>query len=198
MSGGSMNYLYILVRDAEFHTHSPERKAFREHLMLVANALRAIEWNDSGDGDDQEVHNIMACISLSVSENDMLRAENARLRADVPVYSSEIERLRGEMPVAESLRVDAKCAEIERDEARAVVWKQAKDNADLRAEVERLREVLEVVRIDGPDAQSLVWLSFSREGGVRVSFVVGHKERMVSQALLEFEQIRRKALETKP
>jgi hypothetical protein len=69
----------------------------------------------------------------------MLRAENARLRADVPVYSSEIERLRGEMPVAESLRVDAKCAEIERDEARAVVWKQAKDNADLLAEVERLR-----------------------------------------------------------
>jgi hypothetical protein len=85
MSGGSMNYLYILVRDAEFHTHSPERKAFREHLMLVANALRAIEWNDSGDGDDQEVHNIMACISLSVSENDMLRAENARLRARVEV-----------------------------------------------------------------------------------------------------------------
>lgn len=142
MSGGSMNYLYILVRDAEFHTHSPERKAFREHLMLVANALRAIEWNDSGDGDDQEVHNIMACISLSVSENDMLRAENARLRADVPVYSSEIERLREEMPVAESLRVDAKCAEIERDEARAAVWKQAKEIADLRAEVERLREAL--------------------------------------------------------
>jgi hypothetical protein len=139
MSGGSMNHLYHLVRDAEFDAHSPEREAFRKHLALVANALRSIEWNDSGDGDDQEVHNIMACISLSVSENDMLRAENARLRADVPVYSSEIERLRGEMPVAESLRVDAKCAEIERDEARAVVWKQAKDNADLLAEVERLR-----------------------------------------------------------
>jgi hypothetical protein len=112
MSGGSMNYLYILVRDAEFHTHSPERKAFREHLMLVANALRAIEWNDSGDGDDQEVHNIMACISLSVSENDMLRAENARLRADVPVYSSEIERLRAERDEArayiESRRREAK------------------------------------------------------------------------------------------
>ena len=159
MSGGSMNYLYILVRDAEFHTHSPERKAFREHLMLVANALRAIECNDSGDGDDQEVHNIMACISLSVSENDMLRAENARLRADVPVYSSEIERLRWEMPVAESLRVDAKCAEIERDEARAVVWKQAKDNADLRAEVERLREIIRTIRarcveLDDGDAVS--------------------------------------------
>lgn len=68
----------------------------------------------------------------------------------------------------------------------------------LRAEVERLREVLKIVRINGPDAQGLVWLSFSREGGVRVSFAVGHKEQMVSQALLEFEQIRRKALEVKP
>jgi hypothetical protein len=43
----------------------------------------------------------MACISLSVSENDMLRAENARLRADVPVYSSEIERLRARVAVLE-------------------------------------------------------------------------------------------------
>ena len=80
MSGGSMNHLYHLVRDAEFHAHSPEREAFRKHLALVANALRSIEWNDSGDGDDQEVHNIMACISLSASENDMLRAEVERLR----------------------------------------------------------------------------------------------------------------------
>lgn len=82
MSGGSMDYLYILVRDAAFHTHSPERKAFREHLTLVASALRSIEWNDSGDGDDQEVHNIMACISPSASENDKLRAEIGRLRAE--------------------------------------------------------------------------------------------------------------------
>ena len=71
-------------------------------------------------------------------------------------------------------------------------------NSREAAEVERLREVLKIVRINGPDAQGLVWLSFSREGGVRVSFVVGHKEQMVSQALLEFEQIRRKALEAKP
>lgn len=51
---------------------------------------------------------------------------------------AEVERLRWEMPVAESLRVDVKCAEIERDEARAAVWKQAKEIADLRAEVEQL------------------------------------------------------------
>jgi hypothetical protein len=76
------------------------------------------------------------------------------------------------MPVAESLRVDAKCAEIERDEARAVVWKQAKDNADLRAEVERLTRELNEARaalkasscaypdcVDlGPDGKCTKWL----------------------------------------
>jgi hypothetical protein len=38
--------------------------------MLVAKALRSIEWNDSGDGDDDEVPNIMACIS----KTDVLKA----------------------------------------------------------------------------------------------------------------------------
>lgn len=98
MSGGSMDYLYLRVREAEFHINSPERAAFRRHLMLVANALRSIEWNDSGDGDDQEVHNIAACISLSASENDKLRAENERLRA-------EVERLRADATHKELRRV---------------------------------------------------------------------------------------------
>lgn len=70
MSGGSMNYLYSVVRDVTFDTYSPERKAFRKHLMLVAKALRSIEWNDRGDGDDDEVPNIMACIS----KTDVLKA----------------------------------------------------------------------------------------------------------------------------
>ena len=70
MSGGSMNYLYSAVRDVTFDTYSPERKAFRKHIMLVAKALRSIEWNDSGDGDDDEVPNIMACIS----KTDILKA----------------------------------------------------------------------------------------------------------------------------
>lgn len=77
-------------------------------------------------------------IRMSGSASDyLLEAENEikRLRA-------EVERLRWEMPVAESLRVDVKCAEIERNKARDVVWKQAKENADLRAEVERLRAAL--------------------------------------------------------
>ena len=63
MSGGSMDYLYFRVEDAVFATHSPERRAFRKHLHLVAKALKSIEWNDSGDGDDEEIRNIMACVS---------------------------------------------------------------------------------------------------------------------------------------
>lgn len=70
MSGGSMDYLYARVRDVRFATNSPERKAFWRHLILVAKALRSIEWNDSGDGDDEEIANIMACVSRA----DVLRA----------------------------------------------------------------------------------------------------------------------------
>ena len=63
MSGGSMDYLYLRVMDVTFDTYSPERRAFRKHLHLVAKALKSIEWNDSGDGDDEEIRNIMACVS---------------------------------------------------------------------------------------------------------------------------------------
>lgn len=63
MSGGSMDYLYSRVRYAEFTTETPERKAFAEHLQLVADALRAIEWVDSGDwGPGDENEPIRACL----------------------------------------------------------------------------------------------------------------------------------------
>lgn len=62
MSGGSMNYLYRSVKDADFRTDTVLRRAFRAHLNTVANTLRAIEWNDSGDGDDREDDLIRECI----------------------------------------------------------------------------------------------------------------------------------------
>lgn len=66
MSGGSMDYLYAKVLDAEFSTHgNPLRKAFKEHLEKVAKALHDIEWVDSCDkakGEDEEA--ILACISV--------------------------------------------------------------------------------------------------------------------------------------
>lgn len=57
MSGGSMDYLYCKVQDAEFRADSPLRRAFRAHLQLVAKALHDIEWVDScdyGKGDEEE------------------------------------------------------------------------------------------------------------------------------------------------
>lgn len=63
MSGGSMNYLYSSVEYAEFKTDTVLRKAFRKHLLLVAGALRSIEWNDSGDGCSREEERIRACLA---------------------------------------------------------------------------------------------------------------------------------------
>ena len=63
MSGGSMDYLYSKLENAEFSLNTPERKAFAKHLELVAKALHDIEWVDScdyGKGDENEA--IRACI----------------------------------------------------------------------------------------------------------------------------------------
>lgn len=64
MGGGSMGYLYAHVRDVTFTESTPERRAFRKHLRLVADALRYIEWADSGDhpSDSEEVAVITACL----------------------------------------------------------------------------------------------------------------------------------------
>jgi hypothetical protein len=62
MSGGSMDYLYAAVEDANFEPTTVLRRAFKKHLHKVAKALRAIEWNDSGDGDDNEDEYIDNCL----------------------------------------------------------------------------------------------------------------------------------------
>ena len=66
--GGSMDYLYRKVMDAEFDEDTPERKAFAAHLKLVAKALHDIEWVDScdyGPGDENE--SIRACLAGTVT-----------------------------------------------------------------------------------------------------------------------------------
>lgn len=62
MSGGSMDYLYFKVQDADFTENTMLRRVFRVHLQKVAAALRAIEWHDSGDGGDNEDALILAAI----------------------------------------------------------------------------------------------------------------------------------------
>lgn len=63
-----MDYLYSRVRDgihAIRHPWTPERRAFVAHLERVAKALHAIEWNDSGDGADDENELIRDCLADS-------------------------------------------------------------------------------------------------------------------------------------
>ncbi len=58
MSGGRYNYAYSRFEDYAYdlapNAKTPERKAFLRLLNIVAAAARAIEWNDSGDGDNRE------------------------------------------------------------------------------------------------------------------------------------------------
>jgi hypothetical protein len=60
MSGGAYNYAYYrieeLAGDISRNAKTPERKAFVSLLIKVAKAAKAIEWNDSGDGDSSEEH----------------------------------------------------------------------------------------------------------------------------------------------
>jgi hypothetical protein len=63
MSGGSMGYLFEKVRDADFALKTAERKALRAHMLKLADALKAVEWNDSGDGARDEPELIRACLS---------------------------------------------------------------------------------------------------------------------------------------
>jgi len=65
MSGGSMNYLYERIEDvaAGLHATTIERKALQIHLRKLALALKAVEWNDSGDGAEDEPELIRACLA---------------------------------------------------------------------------------------------------------------------------------------
>lgn len=77
MSGGKYDYAYrqieMLADNISYKgdcsaASETLRKKFVEHLKLVAEVARAIEWNDSGDGDSEEVELILRCLKLS--END--------------------------------------------------------------------------------------------------------------------------------
>lgn len=70
MSGGSYNYAYVQVQEfaaqlARTRITNPLRLAFADHLRLVANAMRDIEWVDSYDNSPgYENESIRACLDL--------------------------------------------------------------------------------------------------------------------------------------
>lgn len=71
MSGGAYDYVYFKIEEFAntidvIDTTCPDvnielRLKFKELLYKVAKAARAIEWNDSGDGDDRESNLIKNC-----------------------------------------------------------------------------------------------------------------------------------------
>jgi hypothetical protein len=88
MSGGSMNYLYSKLEcNATFPANTPERRAFKEHLVKVVKALHDIEWVDSCDyGPGDENAAIRACLSSEqLLESVIEQAEEAltNLRAEL-------------------------------------------------------------------------------------------------------------------
>lgn len=90
-----MNYIYRHVRDIEFSADTPERRAFRKHLQLVAQALHDIEWVDScdyGPGDENDA--IRACIG----DGPVLDAAIDRAHEAAKELRAELERACGRQP----------------------------------------------------------------------------------------------------
>lgn len=87
MSGGSYDYAYsqlemnfvdaLRIHSWHYETQAIKRQAFKEHLRLVVRAMKAIEWNDSGDGDDHEE----ALIDAIISRQDVLNVATANAQA---------------------------------------------------------------------------------------------------------------------
>ena len=98
MSGGSMNYLYSHIQDAEFDLSTPERIAFKEHLNLIAKACKDIEWVDSGDNSEgSEIEFITKCINTKPKEDELITLlstlyKDAQMGIDekwIPTYDKE-------------------------------------------------------------------------------------------------------------
>lgn len=77
-----MDYLSEQVEEAKFAENSVLRRAMRKHLGKVAAALRAIEWNDSGDGDPDEEQLIRVCLQPT-DELAQAREDAAKAKADL-------------------------------------------------------------------------------------------------------------------
>lgn len=81
MSGGSYDYAYCRLEDLSRQIReegccscaSPYlRRAFAKHLLDISKAMRAIEWNDSSDGDDEETELIKKCLPKNTELKECL------------------------------------------------------------------------------------------------------------------------------
>lgn len=92
MSGGSYDYAYQRVADVADEIRLTSccseyvsvklRQAFKAHLKKVAAAMKAIEWNDSCDGDDKDREKILACVGPNILESAIQVAIDAKKAAE--------------------------------------------------------------------------------------------------------------------
>ena|SRR6187551_3359563 len=104
MSGGSYDYFYTKLEDMADSIRVPGgcvweepnraalREAFKAHLRACAEACRAIEWNDSGDGDSREAELIRKCIAPDATLRQAIsnaREAQAALAAELALATGE-------------------------------------------------------------------------------------------------------------
>jgi hypothetical protein len=103
MSGGSYDYFYMKLQDVacdirtfgDCSCASPAlRKAFAAHLLLVSKAMKAIEWNDSGDGtggwDETEEQLVRACLPVDAELRQAIEdAEKAREQLGIAIRTAK-------------------------------------------------------------------------------------------------------------
>lgn len=107
MSGGALDYAYMRVQDViqQIPSDTLERRTFKAHLMNVAAALKAIEWNMSGDGDDDENKLILNCVSRRLVFDTQIE-EGKRVLLDLHqlLLAAQTERDGSPPPLPESLK----------------------------------------------------------------------------------------------
>lgn len=99
MSGGSYEYTYVkidmmaddITLNGSCSAAPPAlRAAFKEHLRKVARACKAIEWNDSCDGDDNETELLTEIVSKrEFVETAIDRASEARDELQAAIKAAE-------------------------------------------------------------------------------------------------------------
>lgn len=104
-----MDHLHERVRSASFEESSPLRRALRAHLNKLADALRAVEWNDSHDGDSTEEAKLRAILPAS----DVLAAAIEAADLAREQLAAELRHARGVKPggVTVTVTQDVKGAE---------------------------------------------------------------------------------------
>lgn len=91
MSGGSMDHLYAKIDTATFRLSTTRRRAFKAHLQKVSEALRAIEWEDSGDSGEEETEKAIKAVLTPGHVLEQLVSDANQVVADINDFLRTIE-----------------------------------------------------------------------------------------------------------